>query len=593
MKISVNRNTLWSDLFVKRLEKLGVRYSTISPGSRSTPLTLAFTNSKKIKTFQIVDERSAAFFALGMAKKTGYPTAVVVTSGTAVAEIYPAIIEAYYQRVPLIVCTADRPPELRNTGANQTINQDNIFRNHIRLFRDLGLPNVKYSGLSSVIKTADELFETSYYKDRGPVHVNFPFAKPFEPDSYTDEIDSSLISKLSAIKLPSPKPLKYNRTEFNGIVKSLKSSRRGLIILGYNNYDVKFIKAVTRLSKKLGYPIFADAASGYRFGVRKKEIIIENLTSLLHSKKFKEFFQPEIILQFGGTPTSNIILHFYRDSSAKKILINLYGDRFDPSLTAETILKMKPYDFCVKALEILRDKPDDRWLNKIVELNNAAGEIKESFFKKSKLTFEGLIPDTVFGNLNGEFDVMISNSLPVRDSDFFASTRDNKITLHCNRGASGIDGITSTALGISAVSKSPTLLITGDLAFFHDLNGLHSSMKFGIPLTVILINNNGGGIFESLPISRYKKICKENFITPLNLNFRKFVEAYGGEFLTANSKSKFIQHLKASGSRRRLTVIEIKTNAGESKRMRTILWQRIAEKIDFLIDEAENRQRPY
>ncbi|MGK9476252.1 2-succinyl-5-enolpyruvyl-6-hydroxy-3-cyclohexene-1-carboxylic-acid synthase [Melioribacter sp. OK-6-Me] len=589
MKISVNRNTLWSELFVKRLEKLGVKNATISPGSRSTPLTLAFTNSKKIKTFQIVDERSAAFFALGMSKKTGYPSAIVVTSGTAVAEIYPAIIEAFYQRVPLIVCTADRPPELRNSGANQTINQDNIFRNHIRLFKDAGLPDVKYASLLSLINTADELFNTSYYYDRGPVHINFPFAKPFEPDSYTDKIESALLDKLSTIKLPELKPQINDIVKFNSIIDNLESHRRGLILLGYNNYDAKFIKAVIRLSKKLGYPIYADAASGYRFGNHRKDTIIENLTSLLHSKKFRNFFNPEIILQFGGTPTSNIVLHFFRDSSAKKILINRYGDRFDPSLTARTILNMQPYNFCIKALETLKGNPDNRWFNKIIKLNKEAEEIKKSFFKKSKISFEGLIPATVFENLKGEFDVMVSNSLPIRDSDFFASNQNNKITLHCNRGASGIDGITSTALGISAVSKSPTLLITGDMAFYHDMNGLHNSMKFGIPLTVILINNNGGGIFESLPISRYKKICKENFIAPLNLNFRKFVEAYGGKFITASSKAKFIQYLKASYTNRRLTVIEVKSDAGDSKILRTKFWQKIAEKIDFLIDEAENR----
>ncbi len=194
MKRPVNKNYLWSKVFVDQLANLGVEYVCISPGSRSTSLTLAFARSS-IKSFVILDERSSGFFALGIAKKTNNPVAIVTTSGTAVAELYPAIIEAYQQRVPLIVCTADRPPEMLNSGANQTINQNNIYANHINWFFDLGLPEVTSERILHLKSIALRAFVTSKVINKGPVHLNFPFRKPFEPDSFTDEIEENLLEE--------------------------------------------------------------------------------------------------------------------------------------------------------------------------------------------------------------------------------------------------------------------------------------------------------------------------------------------------------------------------------------------------------------
>ena len=188
MKIKVNRNNLWTRIFIDQLAALGVKHACISPGLRSTPLTYILSKNRKIKSFIHFDERSSAFFALGLAKATGKPVLVVTTSGTAVAELYPAIIEAYQQRTPLIICTADRPPELVGTGANQTINQHNIFRNHIRWFRDLGLPSISDTGFYHLQKIAIKAFRISSSEDKGPVHLNFPFKKPLEPFSYTDSV---------------------------------------------------------------------------------------------------------------------------------------------------------------------------------------------------------------------------------------------------------------------------------------------------------------------------------------------------------------------------------------------------------------------
>ena len=201
-KTKVNKNFIWAKAFVNQLCDLGVRYACISPGSRSTPLTLAFAEQKKIKSFVHIDERVSGFFAMGLAKASGLPVAIVTTSGTATAELYPAIIEAYQQRIPLIICTADRPPELLNTGANQTINQWNLYKNHIRWFKYFGLPQLSVKRIINLQKIAVRAFETSLIKNKGPVHLNFPFRKPLEPNSFTDEVEDEILTSVKNTIVP-------------------------------------------------------------------------------------------------------------------------------------------------------------------------------------------------------------------------------------------------------------------------------------------------------------------------------------------------------------------------------------------------------
>ncbi len=590
MKISINRNTIWCDLFVKRLTEFGVKYVCISPGSRSTPLTLSFAQNKSVKIFQIVDERSSAFFALGIAKATKTPVAIVTTSGTAVAELYPAIIEAYYQRIPLVVCTADRPYYLRNTGANQTINQDNIFKNHIRYFADMGLPEIKSKSISSLIQKTNDTLKIALYENPGPVHLNFQFDKPFEPDTYTEKIDIKFLYKIFNSFNKPEIIAKKNNPSVDDIINKLIKYERGLIIVGYNNYDTEFVKNCVKISKKLRYPIFADASSGMRFGKYSNETVIENLTSLVKSNSFCKKYDPEIIIQFGGSPTSNVIQNFFKISRAEKILINEFGDRNDPTLTAKIILKIDPllfFKLVLKKINSLKRNKD--WLSDIIILNNNAEKIKEQIIEKEEINFEGKILYELFRLLPSKCNVMLSNSLPIRDADFFASTNNKQIKIYCNRGASGIDGINSTALGISKFSKEPTILVTGDLAFFHDLNGLMNAVKFKIAITIILINNNGGGIFESLPISRFGKTYIDNFVTPLNIDFSKFVKAYGGEYYLINNFNDFKIKLINSIKSKTLTVLEIKTNPKKSKVIREKIWKSITSSIDKILNESKSK----
>jgi len=247
-KIPVNRNFIWAEAFFNQLCDLGVRYACISPGSRSTPLVSTLAKNKKIKCFVHIDERVSGFFALGLAKATNIPVIVVTTSGTATSELYPSIIEAYQQRIPLIICTADRPPELWNTGANQTINQWNLYKNHIRWFKYVGLPEPSYKRITFIKKIAVKAFEISLTQKKGPVHLNFPFRKPLDKGSYTDEVDTALVDEVMKsipIEIAVQKIIDFSKREFKqieNVYKNLIKYSKGLIIIGPMNYDYNFYK---------------------------------------------------------------------------------------------------------------------------------------------------------------------------------------------------------------------------------------------------------------------------------------------------------------------------------------------------------------
>ncbi len=588
MKISINRNIVWCDVFIDQLVNLGVKYACVSPGSRSTPLIISFSGNKNITMHTIVDERSSAFFALGLAKKSNTPVVLVTTSGTAVAELYPAIIEAYYQRIPLIIITADRPPILRNSGANQTINQHNIYSNHIRFFADAGLPNIQK--LSSMKKLATDAFEHACVIDRGPVHLNFPFEKPFEPKSYTDKIDVVKLEKLFSSATPTVKATNENHIALKSLAKRFSYTKKGLILIGYSYYANEFPEEVVKFSKKFGYPIYVDGSSSLRFGSHAKTNIIDNLTAIVRSGQFRKDYDPDLIIQFGGAPTSNVLLEFFKNSSAEKILVNRFGDKNDPSQTAKTVLAIDAALFCktLDSFDITTGKSS--WLESIRRMNKIAVHQKENIIRRAPFMFEGKIADELFENIPAKSDVMISNSLPIRDVDFFASANNKQINIFTNRGASGIDGINSTAVGIARASNNPTFLLTGDLAFYHDLNGIYNSIKFKVPLTVVLINNDGGGIFHSLPISDYPEIFAENFLTPMELNFAKLVQAYGGQFRKIRSWEEFRKKLGRSAGINKLTVLEIRTDAIRSKLQRQKYWNAVANKIDEFINESRRRR---
>jgi 2-succinyl-5-enolpyruvyl-6-hydroxy-3-cyclohexene-1-carboxylate synthase len=587
--MKINRNILWTETFVKELASAGVKYACISPGSRNTPLTFAFAKNKKIKSFIHIDERSCAFFGLGLAKSSGSPVVLVSTSGTATAEFYPAIIEAYQQRISLIVCTADRPPELLDCGANQTINQNNLYKNHIRWFVDVGLPEPIARRIKHIKVVARRAVYESLVRSKGPVHLNFPFRKPFEPDSFTDDVDEELLDLANELSFDKEEFFKEEEKNISSekwfieIFNYLKESEKGLIIAGPENYDPVFHQKCQLLSEKLGYPVLADGASQLRFGNHNKENILSNFEGFLRSEFFVNYNKPNIIIQFGRTITSKALDIYLEKCTAPRFMINEFGDWFDPSNRATAAIACKPFFFCEKMLEIITSEKIERkingWLHTFIEAEKTSALIKEEIINQSDFLNEARIITEIVNLLPENSQVMISNSMPIRDFDYFAGNTNKNIAIFNNRGASGIDGIISTALGIAADSKKPSFLITGDLAFYYDLNGLLAAKKYSLPLIIILINNNGGGIFEVLPISKYKEVFNEFFISPHYLDFSYFIKAYNGSYTLISDWENFHESFSTALNNKNFTVLEVKTNAVESLELRKKCWNEVEKQL--------------
>lgn len=590
MKKSVNLNYLWSKFSVDQLALYGLKNVCISPGSRSTPLATAFAENKKNKKYVIVDERSSAFFALGLAKQTGQPVAIVTSSGTATANLYPAIIEAYLQRIPLIVCTADRPAYLRNTGTNQTINQNNLYKNHIRYFKDLSLPALSLRSFNSLQKVVAQTYITATTKNRGPVHLNFQFEKPLEKSIRNLQVEEQFLEKLKDLLSPSllftnsqySPSQKQNTKSLNQVIKKIKTTNRGIILVGWDNYNKSFIRELLKLSNKIGFPILADGASGIYLKSEHKNIIV-NHQAFLRSKKFTEQYSPEFIIQFGNAPTSNAMLDFVSNSKAYRIGVNAFGDRKDSGKKFNKIIVAKSEEFCRFVSENVDKQKDKNYLNVFHDADEVTENFKKKFFSKIKVNDELGIINKIIESLPNKSNLFVSNSLPIRDLEFFKSKSKKKTNLFVNRGASGIDGVSSTTAGIAASSKSPTVLVTGDLSFFHDTNGLHTIAKYKIPLIIILINNGGGAIFNMLPISKEKKIFDDYFFTPLNVNFKDLIKTYGGNYKFVNSFSSLKTKLQYCLEQKEFSLLEIKTDYKKGSELRKKYFREVIKQIEKIL----------
>lgn len=573
--LKVNRNYLWSESFVNALANVGLKYCCISPGSRNTPLTIAFAQNKNIKSFINVDERNSAFLALGLAKSSGTPVAVVCTSGTATAEIYPAIIEAYQQRVPLIICTADRPGILINTGANQTINQNNIFVNHIRYFFDAGLPSTKLIKIKKFLERLKKTLYVGLIKDRGPVHINFPFEKPLEPDSYTDRISLQTKNKINLLETFSLKR-KTGTTKLSTsqrkLLGDIKKFQKGLIIIGPQEPLYRLRRLTSIFSQVTGYPVFADGCSQLRYGKHNKSNILINFDTLLRLHKYSKSFKPELIIQFGRTPTSKSLEKFFCADKSKRYVINEFADNADPARTAFRTFKSSPEMLFEKLLcELNRvefKRKSSGFAAKLISDDKLIETYKKIHFNKIKFPNEIKIIQEVLKLIPDNCNLFISNSTPVRDLDNFGNLCDRDIRVFNNRGASGIDGITSTAIGIAYDSKQPTILITGDLSFYYDINTLVNIKTITLPFIIILINNNGGGLFRTLPISKNKKYFNDFFLAGQKLNFNKIVSSFGIEHKEIENLNRLSSEFLSSLKTNKAIVFEIKTDSKVSLKIR-------------------------
>jgi 2-succinyl-5-enolpyruvyl-6-hydroxy-3-cyclohexene-1-carboxylate synthase len=574
----MNPNLLYTQLFVRALMDSGLTAVCISPGSRSTPLTLAFAAQKGIEIYRHLDERSAGFFALGLAVATERPVALVCTSGTAVANYFPAIVEANMSQVPLLILTGDRPHELRHSGANQTIDQVNIFGNHVLWAVDTPIPqaNAPDVALRHVQTTAARAYATANGaaangRRQGPVHINFPFRKPLEPE--TGDWRPETISKSPVASRQSPVAI-LTRSQQEDLTAVINHHERGLIVCGPRCPGGNFPQAVAGLSQISGWPILADPLSGVRFGLHGSGTVISGGYETYMQGRL-DWPEPEVILRFGAVPTSKWLnAYLERSQPAHRIHIRANGVWADDAHQTTWFVAADEEQACYQMAQGVVPRLSSRWLDKVHGVETAVWQkIEELSADDADFADFWVVMDTVeLLPPNGR--LFVGNSLPIRHVDQFARPSTKPLHVYANRGASGIDGNVSTALGYGAASRSPLVALLGDITFYHDMNGLLAvagggwrvagetplATRYSPPVTFVVINNNGGGIFRRLPIAGFEPEFTDLFLTPHDLDFEHAARLYGLDFTRVTDRTTFRQALGENLYNPTPHLIEVQTN---------------------------------
>jgi len=585
-----NGNMLAASVLVETLVRLGVRWGAVCPGSRSTPLTIALARHPAIEAVPILDERSAAFWALGRSRRSRRPAVVVCTSGTAAANFLPAVVEASEQGVPLLVLTADRPPELRACGAGQAIDQVKLFGSFVVGQMELGLPEPTIAYLSYLRQTVLRAWGRAI-AGAGPVHLNIPLRDPLPPlpDPAIAQPLATLQESLDEAKFFShltPEVGAIAATEFPAVPWDLWRSRRGLIVAGATGPvdPVAHNDAATAIAAALGWPILADVLSPLRHRGDRTAGRIATYDGILRNRDRAAALRPEVVLQLGQLPTSKILRDWLAELAPPRWILEprdrnldpLHGPALPLTLSLETLAATVPPD--------LAPAPDaialrDAWIEADATLTAAIATTFQAH-PETATPLESQIPWILAQSLPPETPVFFNNSMPVRDGEWFWPAGDRAFVPLCNRGANGIDGVLSTAIGVAWDDPKPAVLITGDLGLLHDTNGLliakrlHQHQRGS--LTILLINNDGGGIFEMLPIAQFDPPFEDYFATPQSIDFSQLAKTYDlpWELMTsADHLRDRLQALPPHG----LRILEVRRDRKEDSQWRKQLFQQFTQ----------------
>lgn len=581
--IQHNVNTLWGQAIADELSLAGITHVCITPGGRSAPLTLALLNHPDIHTYVHLDERSAGFFALGRAKLTGIPTPVVCTSGTAVANLHPSIVEASLSRTPMMVLTADRPSELLYSGSNQTIPQDNIFSNTINWSRTLPEPELTERKFLSLRSSISRSLSECMGVRPGPVHLNFPFKKPLIPGETIDEsvidfINSNSIAargRSHAYTQITSGILTLSEKNIKQISDTISQSKNGIIVVGPSSPNSISASSVSDLSMSLGFPILADPLSGVRFGEHiDSALVCGGYDSYINSAITQSWVKPDLIIRFGAAPVSIALQNYLKNTGAYEFLIDPTGQSRDPTFFSSELIVCDPNWFCDAISNNFNLSPND--------LSRHLSSTESNYWKifsETSSFFEGTVAHKVLEFAPPDSTITISNSMPIRDVDRFGMPSTKNMTLIGNRGASGIDGVTSTALGVASASTNQAILFIGDIAYYHDISGLLALNKFNLKLIIIEINNNGGGIFYRLPVSKYDPPFTAGFQTPHNLDLSHTSKLYGFDFTRVSTLQDFSNSYADALERGDSCIIEVVSDPIKSHASREQFQNTVIEKL--------------
>lgn len=563
-----NVNSLWGNVLVETLARLGVRQAVISPGSRSMPLSVQFARHPQFEAIPVLDERSAAFFALGLARQTQRPVVLLCTSGTAGANYFPAIVEARESGVPLIVITADRPPEMRECRSGQTIDQQKLFGGYVNFYHELSVPEASVALLRYLRQTVAHAVERAQWPVGGPVHLNAPFRDPLPPtkDEIAEVLKGEITEKFFA------------HLEAGGAAvaaaRSVSLGGRGIIVAGQTRVAdlAGYARAVGKLAKRLGWPVLADALSPLRNFAALVPGLVTRYDVIARSAEWTKELQPSQVLCLHDWPTSKALRQWLQAGDVPVAFVTTRADNPDALHSATRVVRSDVASFATS----VRVRPAEReWARRWSEVERRIEARLRRGLAGAEEMFEGQAMALLPRVLPKGTAVMFANSMPVRDAEYLWPANDRAHVVHCNRGANGIDGTLSTAIGL-AHRGAPTVLVTGDLSLLHDTNGFLLARELRGSLTVVLMNNDGGGIFEHLPVSQFEPPFERFFATPQSIDFAKLCATYGVAHLRVRDWrhfEKLLSKLPARGVR----VLEVRTDRKRDAAFRKALFAAAAK----------------
>jgi 2-succinyl-5-enolpyruvyl-6-hydroxy-3-cyclohexene-1-carboxylate synthase len=498
-----NSNTALASAFVEELARGGVRLAVVSPGSRSTPLAVALWRQAEIEVSVIVDERSAAFFALGAAQATGAPVAMLCTSGTAAANYHPAICEADESALPLIALSADRPPELRGIGAGQTIDQIKLYGSSVRWFCEVGTHDADDDGLLHYRSVACRALAAAHGDPRpGPVHLNLPWREPLAPVAVEGAVtatDPLALKGRDVRPLTAVTPIDIEPSAFllDEVAGHIAGASVGVIVAG-RQLDPELREPLTQLAKAAGFPILAEPTSQLRCGPHDRSHVVSTYDHLLRDEAFRKASKPDLVLRFGEMPTSKALRTWLAESGADQIVVDPSCGWDEPTQRAAALLRADPNElasgWAARQGDAQRTAPA-RWL----EAEAAAREALTSELESLDEITEPAL-HLALGQAHADGDlVYTASSMPIRDQEGFLEPSETDALFLCNRGTNGIDGLVSSGIGAAQASGRSTTIVTGDLGLLHDIGGLAALRDVSTPVRIVVIDNNGGGIFGFLP----------------------------------------------------------------------------------------------
>jgi 2-succinyl-5-enolpyruvyl-6-hydroxy-3-cyclohexene-1-carboxylate synthase len=549
-------NLRFARTLIGELHAAGVVAAVICPGSRSAPLALAIAEHPLLPHSVHIDERSAAFFALGYAKTAGRPVALLCTSGTAAAGFLPAIAEAHHARVPLVVLTADRPPELRAWGAPQTMDQRALYAGFTRWFEDTPCPSERDGETAYAAALARRAVCEATGPAPGPVHLNLPFREPLVP------------ATVEHYEPPARKQTTPFRHDFRVVEqdsgtlgRDLHELARGVLLFGPDCWDPSLAEVAHALAKSLGWPLLADPASGLRAGTALDGNLMPGADLLLRDSPTAATLVPDLIVRFGGQPTSaSLTAWMARHASADMWLVDQAAGFRDPQHRANRLFCTTARRFCELALAApgAPSAAAQAWLTEWRQADSAAQSAAATALDAERAFLTPHLARSLWARLPEGATLYTANSMAIREIDTFAGPRAASLRMLANRGLNGIDGLLSSALGAAAAVRGPTVLWCGDLAFLHDLSGLVAGHRLRADLTIVVSNDDGGGIFEYLPIARVvaRQRFERIFAVPHGVDLCAVARGFGWDALRVQSADAFAPALSRALAGRR-HVIEV------------------------------------